>query len=378
MNTVVVVLGICTPVLSAFADDTHQRAFVSNADGLGQLRGDWVPVKSSQFGPLRVIFEDKTVTLVFSKTFEKKYTFAVDSQPRPAHINVHHGEAKALGIFERVGDMLRICMGPWQGERPTEFKEKGKNVILLTLMRERKCALRDALLATGIPSDDPALILALQFVNQSSLPANLNPKLTKQRSEGSYAYTCVQQKSEPPQPAELEAKLLKALADRNRSRIARVAADILCLSDEQRRSLKFRVRPGAVEFRFVGRCPGHEDVEFLLSNQNRAYESLLVLEKAELTRAEKVWKAAKLARATLPPFLQLKLLWMDKDKIRCEDLQDAFRKTDPNQRTKQYFSRLSWEDDGLRIPNIPLDPAAVPHTDQTAQILIILRPAFLD
>lgn len=131
-----------------------------------------------------MIFENKTLTLVYSKTFEKKYTFAVDSKPNPAHIDVHHGEAKALGIFERDGDTLRICMGPWQGERPTEFKEKGKNVILLTLMREKK---DDGLRIPNIPLDPAPSARrrsggpnARHFATGiSGLARLLNPKIVK-------------------------------------------------------------------------------------------------------------------------------------------------------------------------------------------------------
>ena len=346
---------------------------------LDNLQGSWTAVNARRLDLHRMIFKGDKIILVFSESLKKEYLVTVNVKPKPAHIDVLHNKEKSLGIYELDRDTLRICMGPWLGPRPTDFKSKGKNVVLVTLMREEKCNLSDALLAAGVPRDNLTLKAALRFVHRSPIPAHANPRWPEEQgSGGGFAYCIAQQKSKPPQPAALEVKLLKALAECKRGAIERVAADILLLSDEQRRDLRFRLRPGAVEFRFAGRCPGHEDVEFLLSNQNRGYESLLVVGKAELERAEKVWKAAKLARATLPPFLELKLLWMDKDEIRCEDLQDAFRKTDPNQRTKQYFRRLSWEDDGLRIPNIPLDPAAVPRADQTAQMLIILRPAFLD
>lgn len=186
------------------------------------------------------------------------------------------------------------------------------------------------------------------------------------------------QKKSALEPAELEAKLLTAVTVGKGDAVEAVGAAITQLSEEQRRGLKFRVRPGEVEFRFGGFCPSHETVEFLLSNRIRDYESLLVLDEAELERAAKVWKAATRAKATQPPFVQFKLLWMEKDKARCEDLEDAFRKVAPRQRKELFYPRLRWEDDGLRIPNIALDRAAVPQTAQAAQVLVILRPAFLN
>jgi hypothetical protein len=185
------------------------------------------------------------------------------------------------------------------------------------------------------------------------------------------------QQQDKPQPAKLEAKLLKAIADGQSSAIEAVGADILRLSEEERRELPFRVRPGAVEFRFRGTCPRHTSVEFLLSNKNRHYESLLVLEKAEFERAEKVWKVAKRAKATRPPLLEFKLLWREKDEARCEDLDDVFRKIKPKERQNSHYRWLEWEDDGLRIPNISVDPAAQPRKAQAAQMLMVLRPGFL-
>jgi hypothetical protein len=184
--------------------------------------------------------------------------------------------------------------------------------------------------------------------------------------------------SQEKQPAagKLEARLLKALGEGKVAAIKAVSEDIQRLSEDQRRGLAFRVRPDAIEFRFVGHCPGHGRAEFLLSNKFREYESLLVLAPRELARAKKVWKAAQRAKATRPPALGFKLLWTEKGKARCEDLEDALRMIDPKERHGGYYQRLEWEDHGLRIPNVKFDPVTVPGSAQPAQMLLILRPAF--
>jgi Ankyrin repeats (3 copies)/Ankyrin repeats (many copies) len=179
-------------------------------------------------------------------------------------------------------------------------------------------------------------------------------------------------------PAELEANLLKALADGKATATEELAADILRLSDQQRRGLKFRVRPNVMEFRFDGQCPGHHSVEFLLSNKNRDYESLLVLDKTELERAARLWQVVRqLAKAGHPPALEFKLLFVEKGQARMEDLQNVFHKIDFKKQKDYYVRFLEWEDDGLRIRDPDIDPATAPKGRQNAQMLIIVRPTHI-
>jgi hypothetical protein len=178
---------------------------------------------------------------------------------------------------------------------------------------------------------------------------------------------------------ELEARLLKALAEAKTEALATLAGDVQRLTAKQRKNLTFRLRPGAVEFRFLGECPGHRDVEFVLANKNRDYEALLVISQADLERADRLWKVVRqLAKAGQLSALEFKLLFVDKGQARLEDLEDVFHKIDAKKRKDYYVRFLEWEDDGLRIRDTDMDPALVPAVRQPAQIVIVVRPAFLD
>jgi hypothetical protein len=191
-----------------------------------------------------------------------------------------------------------------------------------------------------------------------------------------------------PRAPKLEARLLKALGDLNKETIGELAKEVGRLEEEDRRLLPFRVRTGSVEFRFSGECPGHpEYVEFVVSSKNRDYESLLVLSKAELQRSEQVWKVVeRLAKAgelksvaykkflgvsPREPALQLNLVFVVKGQARSENLDNLL--------LKKEGAYLDWEEDGARLNgDRKLDRALVPPMRQPAQLIVIVRPAFLN
>jgi hypothetical protein len=190
--------------------------------------------------------------------------------------------------------------------------------------------------------------------------------------------TLPQDEKKLPSLGEIEARLLKAICDRKSSDIEALASDIRLLGDQQRHGLKIRVRPTAVEFRFDGECPGHDSVEFLLSNKNRDYESLLIVSKTELERVAQVWQTVQqLVKAGQPPGLEFKLVFMEKGRPRIEDLQNVFWKIDFRERKNDFVRSLEWGDDGLRIREPDMDPATVPRQRQDGQMIVILRPTFL-
>jgi len=179
--------------------------------------------------------------------------------------------------------------------------------------------------------------------------------------------------------SELEARLIQALGDARADPIHALAKDVQRLTEEQRRTLPFRVRPGAVEFRFQGDCPGHTNVEFVLSNKFFEYESLLVVNKADLERAGRMWKAIQqLAKAQQTPAMEFKLVFVQKGQARVEDLQNVFHKVDFKAQKDFYWRSLSWQDEGLRIDNSAMDPALVPTTPQRAEVIVIVRAKFLN
>jgi ankyrin repeat protein len=187
---------------------------------------------------------------------------------------------------------------------------------------------------------------------------------------------------------DLEARLRKALGDSKREAIDELAREVGKLKEEDRRKLPFRVRPGSVEFRFRGECPGHTDsVEFVVSNKNGDYESLLVLSKTELERFEQLWKVIEhLARSGqlknvatkkhygLPlrePALEANLLHVAMGQARLENLNNIL--------LKKVGGYLSWEEDGLRLEgDRNMDKALVPSTRQPAELLVVVRPTFLN
>jgi uncharacterized protein (TIGR03067 family) len=153
--------------------------------GLNQLRGSWKVVDAPRLGPIRLVFDRDKVTIVFTETFRTERRFKIDPKARPRHIDILHESMTVIaqGIYEVSGNTLRICVADFNTERPARFKA-GKKVVLLTLTRQAKTgrclrstldsgqrAVLDALLAAGVPKDDPAVAAALKFVSRSSIPA---------------------------------------------------------------------------------------------------------------------------------------------------------------------------------------------------------------
>src|SRR5262249_28756352 len=143
-----------------------------------------------------------------------------------------------------------------------------------------------------------------------------------------------------------------------------------------------RIRTDAVEFRFRGDFPGKElagpYIEFLLSGADQAYESLFLIDKKENERLQRVWKTVRnLSEADKRVALTFKLAWADKGGAYVEDVEDILRTVDAETRDAALRG-LAIEADGLRIDNVKIDPATVPAVRQPAQMLIVIRPAFLE
>jgi uncharacterized protein (TIGR03067 family) len=123
-------------VAAANQDNEKTPTETEGRTGLDQVRGSW-KVSGPAFGPTRLVFGRDTITIVFTKTFEVERRFKVDSETKPAQIDVLTEDgARALGIYEVTGDTLRICLSNWHSDRPAAFKV-AKGVVLLTLTREK-------------------------------------------------------------------------------------------------------------------------------------------------------------------------------------------------------------------------------------------------
>jgi uncharacterized protein (TIGR03067 family) len=120
-----------TQVSASEAGDDQQNAF-------DQLRGSWSVVKAdSQFEGKRFVFDGDKLTVVFNEDEKKEGEIKIDSDAKPAEIDIRRGDQKWLGIYEVSGDTLRICFSEKGDKRPTKF-QSGKDVILVTLKRDKK------------------------------------------------------------------------------------------------------------------------------------------------------------------------------------------------------------------------------------------------
>jgi hypothetical protein len=193
---------------------------------------------------------------------------------------------------------------------------------------------------------------------------------------------------------ELEAWLLLALYDRSRPAVRKLAAEIAALDLAARRSLNIRVRDDAVEFRFVGEFPGAHhlgdgsgsgEVEFILSEsrlsgsvRSRCYQSLCLVDEAGLERLEAVWTAVKrVIDVDKAPPVEFRLLWTEDGGSRSEDLLDVCRLEEPK-RHADCLRDLKFARGGLRTCRFRVDLAALPKSPQAVQVLVVIRPAFLD
>src|SRR5262249_4003827 len=181
---------------------------------------------------------------------------------------------------------------------------------------------------------------------------------------------------------DIEARTLSALQERDAKAVRAVALAINSLGDAERRRLPIRIRTDAVEFRFRGDFPGKElagpYIEFLLSHPDRAYESLFLIDKTENERLQRLGKAVRdLSKAEKHVALTFKLAWADKGGAHVEDVEDILRLVDAQAR-EAALRALAIGPDGLRIDNVKIDPAALPLVRQPSQMLIIIRPAFLE
>jgi hypothetical protein len=199
--------------------------------------------------------------------------------------------------------------------------------------------------------------------------------------------TSAQEKKDEPKKSSFESRVLKALADGKVDAVTDLVKEVAALKEDDRTSLPFRLRGHSVEFRFQGECPGHTDyIEFIASNSNREYESLIVLNKAEFIRAREVLKVVTgLAKSKQlknvsekrfvgfqlhDPALEFNLLYMGKANAHSENLENIL--------VKREGAYLSWEDDGIRLRgDRDINKSYVPSSKQAAVLILIVRPDFL-
>jgi uncharacterized protein (TIGR03067 family) len=153
------VMGMGTAVLAAGAEP---NANPKPADDLAALQGNWKPLQCEFEGKPQMPTElMKQVTVVFDKS--EYYLYFVDrskeGQPKPLRLalaNVTLDQAatpkaitfefadgpfkgqKRHGIYELAGNQLKMCYGPAEKPRPTEFKAPANSGYFLETWARQK------------------------------------------------------------------------------------------------------------------------------------------------------------------------------------------------------------------------------------------------
>jgi uncharacterized protein (TIGR03067 family) len=115
-------------------------------DDKALLQGRWKVVSAEEEGKpreelakARLIFQGDNLTVHVGDDKEEM-TFKLDpaQKPKTIDIQVPNEKEAALGIYELNGDDLKLCVAEVEvRKRPTEFKAKDKQVLLLVLKRDK-------------------------------------------------------------------------------------------------------------------------------------------------------------------------------------------------------------------------------------------------
>ena len=187
-----------------------------------------------------------------------------------------------------------------------------------------------------------------------------------------------QRSEERPAGAVIEAGVLRAISTGSLNRLQAAAEDVRDLKPAQRTQLPLRIRPDRVEFRFRGEYPGgesvHEMLEYVISNRDKDYESLLVAGREELDRLKKLGQAlAALKKAGKQASLEYRLVWVDKGQARVEDLQSIVGLLEEAKRN-EFLAQLGFNEYGVGGQmNVKADPAVLPARHTAAELLLTVR-----
>lgn len=143
-------------LLEVFVKTKTAFGFIEPAEAAGldqkQLQGVWTVVSLESAGKkapdeeiknLQVVFADKQFVLREGNTDREKRAFRLDAAHSPRNIDFLGGadddSINGQGIYELVGDTLRICWCKGENEpRPTEFATKADTAQLLVQLKRAK------------------------------------------------------------------------------------------------------------------------------------------------------------------------------------------------------------------------------------------------
>jgi hypothetical protein len=176
----------------------------------------------------------------------------------------------------------------------------------------------------------------------------------------------------------IESKALRALGTGQLNELQTVAKDIRALKPAEQTKLPLRIRPDGIEFRFRGEFPADparlKILEYILSDHSKAYESLFVIDAAELARLKKVGEAlAAVKKAGKRAVLEYKLVWVEKGQARVEDLQDILSLL-TDARRKALLEQLGFKESGLGgSMNVKVDASLLPTARTAGELLLAVH-----
>jgi hypothetical protein len=177
-----------------------------------------------------------------------------------------------------------------------------------------------------------------------------------------------------------EARVLKALEDKDRAAMRSLAAKFRKLSPEARRELPLRVREDSVEFAFRGSFAGDkfnaEMFEYLVSSSEKDYESLLVVPAPELGRVQALQPFFdKRAGEGRRKWWSAQLIWTDGDAPQSIDLGDLLIHLEEKDR-RRFLDQLGVISAGLGgTTNVNADSGFLPRKRVPAKLLLTIRIA---
>jgi uncharacterized protein (TIGR03067 family) len=106
-----------------------------------QVNGTILPAR--QVPDLKLTFKDGKFTVRLGKEKPQEGTYKIDPSKKPKTIDIINGKTDKekdkdqVGIYELIGNSLRICACPVGSERPTDFTTNDKpGYTVLILKRE--------------------------------------------------------------------------------------------------------------------------------------------------------------------------------------------------------------------------------------------------
>ncbi len=143
-----------------------------------------------------------------------------------------------------------------------------------------------------------------------------------------------------------------------------------------RKDLAVSVHGDSVSWRWRGTFPREamSMLEYIVSSQEKDYESLLVVRDDELARLRRFVQAYNQLRENHPETrFQYQLVWSDAGQAHFQDLRQILMNETP-ERVDQFMKSLRGNDSGIGAINLTGEKAALPLTETAATLVITIRP----